>query len=756
MCWVLDTAFSIHSVSASYFYDRYLYVGNEDFCIRVWNTETGLLYRKLVGHTGLITGFAFSPRYETLFSCGIDGSLITWSGSNMIYKYTHYRPPQNRFPSSMYSIFFNPDSEVIVIGLDCEMATFELSSTFFSQLVPNSTICPFQLRQIEKIHTDRVNNIIGNRRRIFSSAFDRVLCSSQLLDISISKPISRFQTAASCMIFDEMTLNLLVGDHSGVIRAFSADNLSLGPLIELPATAIVSMFYDSCLRLLWFVLSDGTVNLVDTSHPDTFVTEHFPMFKNLPLAGADTTYYEKILGNGLNTRVLAIVNHKYVYTWKWSDTGCCMRISLANNPVNCVLLYNYWVEESQRSKKLRPGGSTSSMAPQVPPPGRRPNSSLVAPGMNIFSAGPTTIACRPLSEFTYTSDDLVREPDVIAMDFSFAEAALICGCRSGKVRMISFGLPKSWTEMHADDLPVTHILCFENMAMSLGADWTMCLWELSQEGLEVVQRRDRAHDCEMTAVCFCESKRLIMTCDVRGFCRIWAVHEKSVKENLLLDHSSYGAITHAVCSQTAGLWMCASTDHYVRGWSVQSPLVAPSFQFCVSPCNVTAMAPGLDNDVYLATDDRTIRLINVRRSDERGLFLGHTQLIRQICVSPTASKFISLQWDGQLYFWLAAPPEQVASVAAGGSSGTARLPRLQKSDALRPTSTTGEEPLISLYEKGRKTLLLKRREGERQLKKMKSSLAWRKMTAIQDSVLELMDDAKRKKSDDAPTRSSKS
>jgi hypothetical protein len=84
-------------------------------------------------------------------------------------------------------------------------------------------------------------------------------------------------------------------------------------------------------------------------------------------------------------------------------------------------------------------------------------------------------------------------------------------------------------------------------------------------------------------------------------------------------------------------------------------------------------------------------------------------------------------------------------------STTARLPRLQKADAVRPTSTSGEEPLISLYEKGRKTLLLKRREGERELKKMKASLNWKKVVTVHQVVVSVVEeeDNERKRSQSA-------
>jgi hypothetical protein len=480
-------------------------------------------------------------------------------------------------------------------------------------------------------------------------------------------------------------------------------------------------------------LSDGSVNLIDTSHPESPVTEHFSIFKNLPLAGADTSMYERILGNGLNTRVIAIVNHKYVYSWKWSETGCCLRISLTNIPVNCVYLFHYQEEETMFTKKR---AATPPPPPPVPPvEGKKVGSSLVAPGLNVFAGGATTVSCRPLSEFVFTIDEMFHEPDVLTIDYCYAEAAIFCGFRSGKVRMISLSLPRQFTEYHTEDFAVFQVLTFETLGFSLSSDYSICLWKLGDDALDLIQKRERAHDCEISCAAFCPPKRQLITCDVKGFCRLWAVkEEKEFKEQLLLDHSYYGPVTSCCYSASGNVWLCASHDNFVRAWPVANPLQPATFQFCVSPCTITALAPGLDNDVYIATDDRTIRLINMQRSDERGLFLGHTQLVRQISVSGTAGKWISLQWDGQLYFWLANLSAKV-SATASAPAPTSRLPRLlQRADASRSLSSTGDEPLISLYEKSRKTLLMKRRDGERQLKKMKQSTQWRKLAQIQQAI----------------------
>ena len=157
MCWVLDNAFSIHTVTASLLHDKYLYVGNDDFCIRVWNTFSSNLHRVLRGHTSSITGFAYAEKYKVLFSVGIDGNLLLWRNFNLIYKYTYFKPPVNRFPAAIYSIYFSNDLDIIVLGLDSEIATYDLLTKIINLVSDNSDQCPFELRQRCKMHSDRIH-----------------------------------------------------------------------------------------------------------------------------------------------------------------------------------------------------------------------------------------------------------------------------------------------------------------------------------------------------------------------------------------------------------------------------------------------------------------------------------------------------------------------------------------------------------------------------------------------------------------------
>ncbi|OHT07045.1 hypothetical protein TRFO_24687 [Tritrichomonas foetus] len=756
MCWIHDSAFSIHTVTASYMYDKYVYVGNEDYAIRIWNIQTQSLYRKLEGHRSIITGFAYSPRHDLLFSVGIDGYLIAWHGNSMVSKYTHLKAPENRFPAAIYSIYFHPDLEIIALGLDCEIATFELSENLLDALVDSSNKCPYTLRQIVKIHNDRVHYIIGGGRRLYTASFDRTVYSTTILDLSISKQLSKHQTAVSAMIYEEMSQQLIIGDNSGIIRSFSADGLSLGPLAEGLEGSIVSLFFDQSLKLLWFVLSGGTVNMIDMKHPDNFIVDHFNIFKDLPHAGSSSSFFERILGNGVNTRIAAIVNKKYIYTWKWSDLAYSYKISTPNRPAIKLFGFSFMDEDSnigisnhstisinnQRTKK--PGRKTIDFGNSS-----RINSSIVNPGLNVFIGGAKAISCKPVSEFIYKIESISHTlSECSAISFNYTENIVIFGFKNGQIECSSLSSPSILFDCHTEDFPIMDIYSFSSNCISISTDMSIVLWNIHDK-LESIKRRNRIHDNYIVCSAFSELHQQLMTCDEAGFCRMWDFTEDSIKEDLLLDHRPYGLISCASYSESCDVWIIATMDGMIRCFSARNILKAPTFNFSVLPCRVTALSSGPSNDILIAVDDKTIRLMNIRTSEEKGIYKGHTDIITQIFVPPFGKRWISLQWNGEVYFWI---KKNLSEIKTGNvtnvttANQSSRLPHLsKKAEAPRVQSSAEREKPLSFYEKERKNLLLKRREEEIQLRQKKKSHAWKMLEQITKKMERAMDLKEEKK-----------
>ena len=70
---------------------RYMLSGADDFLIKVWSVETGMLCATLLGHTAEICDMAFSPCMQYLVSlCSEDASLVIWMRTSE-GMYMHHR-----------------------------------------------------------------------------------------------------------------------------------------------------------------------------------------------------------------------------------------------------------------------------------------------------------------------------------------------------------------------------------------------------------------------------------------------------------------------------------------------------------------------------------------------------------------------------------------------------------------------------------------------------------------------------------------
>ena len=171
------------------------------------------------------------------------------------------------------------------------------------------------------------------------------------------------------------------------------------------------------------------------------------------------------------------------------------------------------------------------------------------------------------------------------------------------------------------------------------------------------------------------------TCDTKGFMRQWQVSKNDIKEVLLIDHSQFGSISFCVLSQMEDMIICSSSDGYIRGWHTSNVLGAATFVFSTSPCYVTALAPAAFNTILIASDDKTIRLISLNTREEKAIFVGHNDLIVGIYSTPRSDRWVSIQWDGELFFWSQVKPAESGTVSStvretATPMVTSRLPKL--------------------------------------------------------------------------------
>ncbi|KAG8934376.1 hypothetical protein FRC02_010121 [Tulasnella sp. 418] len=144
--------------------------GTEDGTIAIWDAKTGILVRKLEGHSGWVNSVAFSPDGMLIASGSDDGDVATWDttqGSGPVKKLERHRQVT---VSDRYAMAGGLDSKSIGDSSSVAFstnATFSIASDFGDQTAV-----------IRKYHTQHVCSVAisPQGKHLVSASWDTTIC----------------------------------------------------------------------------------------------------------------------------------------------------------------------------------------------------------------------------------------------------------------------------------------------------------------------------------------------------------------------------------------------------------------------------------------------------------------------------------------------------------------------------------------------------------------------------------------------------
>jgi hypothetical protein len=223
--------------------------------------------------------------------------------------------------------------------------------------------------------------------------------------------------------------------------------------------------------------------------------------------------------------------------------------------------------------------------------------------------------------------------------------------------------------------------------------------------MSLVEMKESIQNAPIVAIVVAHPHDKFLVCDGEGYTKLFQFTEKSFVFEEKYDLSSYKGILAADFSDTMNFWLIGFDNATVKGWPFDDLNGSPVFEFSTYPCALTTIRAGFDQDVFIAADDYTIRLIDVLRNREKILYHGHTNLIIDISVCKGCDRWASLQYNGDVYVWVHNGSTQATIKPPKISHGpVSRLPRLIQKNEEESHGTV--EPMMTIYEKGRKQLLL--------------------------------------------------
>jgi WD40 repeat protein len=103
--------------------------GSRDKTLRLWDLETGVVLKKMEGHSSQVEALAVSRDGQIIASGTDGGEFIAWHGENG----ESLTKPIKAHSKHIYSVDFSPDGTVLATGADDGMTKFWCTKTWQMQ-----------------------------------------------------------------------------------------------------------------------------------------------------------------------------------------------------------------------------------------------------------------------------------------------------------------------------------------------------------------------------------------------------------------------------------------------------------------------------------------------------------------------------------------------------------------------------------------------------------------------------------------------
>lgn len=113
---------------------RHIFTGSQDSTIKCWHSENGEHVRTLKQHAGWVTGLVYATEIRVLFSCSIDGFIMSWSAKGELLdkeraggKDAGQAEAGRTQSGPMYCIAWDARRSAIIVGANALVVVFAVS-----------------------------------------------------------------------------------------------------------------------------------------------------------------------------------------------------------------------------------------------------------------------------------------------------------------------------------------------------------------------------------------------------------------------------------------------------------------------------------------------------------------------------------------------------------------------------------------------------------------------------------------------------
>lgn len=734
MSWILKQVLPVHQFDVYTIKGSELFVGNDDHAIRHWNLETRNVVSVLKGHKGKITCLEYSEDWKALFSTSIDGRLLVWFGGKLIGEYVNRERRSDCFGVPLFSVLFYPRKDELFVGSTGEILVFKIEWEFIEKSHGKFEVQKFNPVTRIKIHSESIHKMLIAGDKLISVSRDRTIGSTRLDQVSVNKTISLKQNQAiSAITYDHVNEILWVGSIDGRLHTMTPDGLILQSESVGNEQAIVSVAVENAVGLIWTVLANGQLRLLDEQNMTIDLSRYFSVLEEKPIIGVDHQKCFAVQYDRRRKIMYGFFNDHYVFQYKYDESAAKMTFHVSA-PMRAVSFMEHKETAPEPEKKLH-------KRPAITPVVQRSAHGALRDGTYILTG------CEALEIMCHTNRYQFASMQSLKADATITALAhsptfIVYGDDAGYVYVVKLSTMQVVKSNLSVKSAITslHLTRRYIVITTLGGSWHLYTTEWFPEPPDEVSARDMAHNGAINCSAFNPETGVMVTAGSDGMAKTWLVADKpagmsaknsqknmlfltanssTMTESNVVDMRKWGEVTFICWALQADRWVTSHSDGQIRVWTTDVLNCQCLVTIPCSVCRVTALAVD-DPDVILAAlDDKTVRCFSMEHGELLRTMSGHKSTICSVGCGPAFPYYVTGSWDKTVKIWTKVDPAEqrlrpVSSISSvRRERDMSQLRRNKPKTALQPQRPppTVFQP-ISIYEK-RKQEIERRRRRER-------------------------------------------